>query len=77
MYKGIKCMCNKLLYLNFILYDVTLVADLSRKIKIFYYIMLYKKILMRTPNSLYSYNMTKKEIILIGSEKIGSCISIG
>jgi len=40
MYKRIKCMWNKLLYLNFILYNVTLVADLSRKIKIFYYIML-------------------------------------
>jgi len=42
-------MWNKL-YLNFILYDVTLVADLSRKIKIFYYIMLQIN-LMRTSNS--------------------------
>jgi len=30
-------MLNKLLHLNFILYDVTLVADLSRKIKILLY----------------------------------------
>jgi len=33
MYKRIKCMWNKLLYLNFILYAVTLVAPLNKKIK--------------------------------------------
>jgi len=43
-------MWNKLLYLNFILYDVTLVGDLSRKIKIFDYIMLQIN-LMRISNS--------------------------
>jgi len=35
MYKKIKCMWNKLLYINFILYAVILVADFNRKIKIF------------------------------------------
>jgi len=31
---------EQIIILKFILYDVTLVADLSRKIKIFYYIIL-------------------------------------
>jgi len=69
MYKRIKCMWHKLLYLNFILYDVTLVTDLKKNKNILLYIMLYINLKsisweLLTHDALITI-YDKKEIILI------------